>query len=148
MDLSDRESGLDLTPDDECGSVQFLGWAGLFKDFPEPGWYMIKIESPAGIKEWEVHEESEEPQQIAWSDIQHELSPEYDEPEEGDFVIQDRPHGYEVSPGGDGFISYQSAVVFIQEQMDRDTYYPDVWLMDDHGGFTNISDEFRVGGKE
>lgn len=137
-----EHSDVDLsTPDAECGSVEFKGWLGLYKDFPEEGWYMIKCEDLQGFLTWALYEEESEPSVIKWSNLESEYEPEWEEPEEEDFVIQDRPHGYEVSPGGDGFMDYSSAVEHVRMQCERDNFFPNVWFMDDHGGFRSISEE-------
>lgn len=134
---------IDLSiPDAECGSVEFLGWCGLYKDFPEEGWYMIKHESTTGSTSWSVHEESEMESVLRWGQIESHYEPEWDEPEVDDFVIQDLPQaGYQVSPSGEKFDEYALAVAHVRIKAAEDQFWPNVWFMDDHGGFRLISEE-------
>ena len=128
------------TPDSEVGTVDFNGWAGLYLDFPEEGWYMIKWIGPTGSREWVAYEESVTPHVIVWADVEKNLEPSYDEPEEGDWIIQDKPQGgYDV--GDKEFSLYPDAVEYVRQKCIQDAFYPTIWFMDDHGGFTNIGEE-------
>lgn len=77
-----------------------------------------------------------------WSELVAKLDVNWDEPDEDDWVIQDLPQrGYQVSPTGDHFTDLTAAYAFIKARALRDQVWPDVWFMDDHGGFRIITKE-------
>lgn len=72
---------------------------------------------------------------MEWEDVKHRLTVPAD-PDEGDYVIA--PDLF-VVPIGERFEDYESALARIAEHMESEQFWPDVWLQDDHGGFTNVS---------
>jgi hypothetical protein len=68
----------------------------------------------------------------------------YDEdpagPEEGDFVVNEYKGIFQVGDRWSApFKDWDQASRVIREKMDRDGFYPDIWLKDDHGGYTLTS---------
>jgi hypothetical protein len=64
---------------------------------------------------------------------------QFSEPEPEDFTITDRPRGgYDVGVvEGDflgNFKTYSEAQLAIREKMTADQFWPNVWMIDDHGG--------------
>lgn len=128
----------EYVPDEEVGSVEFKGWCGFYADTPADGWYMIQIEDTQGFKTFELIE-GEMSARGRWAEVEREYETDYTEPGEEDIVIQDVPGGYDV--GGREFTEYPTAVEFVREKCKSDSFWPDVWYMDDHGGFRKISEE-------
>lgn len=129
----------ELTPDEEVGTVDFNGWAGFYHDVPDTGWYMIQINKPDGTREFELHK-GQFTAQVRWTELEMLLEPNYDEPEPEDWVIQDMPQdGYHVRD--QQFDDYPSAVHYIRQQARMDNFFPNVWYMDDHGGFRLITED-------
>lgn len=59
-------------------------------------------------------------------------------PDEEDLLIEDATNG--VSIYGHKFLGYHpSPRRFCREWRDQHNFWPDVWVLDDHGGYTNVS---------
>jgi len=60
-----------------------------------------------------------------------------------DYVITDRPmHGYTLTCGnktlGEG-LSYDDAISMIEDRMERDQFWPNVWEINDHGNISLLA---------
>ena len=65
-----------------------------------------------------------------------------DEPDERDGFIQPAPHGYAVSLEGTyrrTVDDHDAAQRALREEMDRDLYWPDCWLVSDHGNYHRLT---------
>jgi hypothetical protein len=64
---------------------------------------------------------------------------QHNEPEPEDYTITDRPRGgYDVAEVEGKFLgnfkTYSEAQLFIRGKMSADQFWPNVWMIDDHGG--------------
>jgi len=80
---------------------------------------------------------------------QNKVAQQGDEPQDDDYFIEDYPSGgYGVSSGQKflgKFNDYDEAVQIIREDSAGNNWYPNVWLVDDHGGMESIGkDVFAI----
>lgn len=122
----------EMQPDDEVRSP--LGVARLYLAGGGNGNFPIVLESDGSTIEVA---ELDENYALTWEEICRRLVISA-EPEEGDYVITDSRGGYFVTPLGETLPDYNRAIDRIRQQMDTDQFWPNVWLQDDHGGFTII----------
>lgn len=108
------------------------GWAGLDDLFG-----VIVREAPDGSVTTIVCKSSAD-MLMKWADIEHELEPSAEEPDEEDYVISPR---LMVSPLMQTYETLEMALEAIWVDMRRRQFFPNVWLQDDHGGFTNVSED-------
>jgi hypothetical protein len=70
---------------------------------------------------------------------------EFQEPEEGDYVIQN-DGAYVVGERthlGDSSSDYEELIRLINEDMEKNKYYPNVWTLSDHGNVSLVTDFYE-----
>ncbi len=79
---------------------------------------------------------------MAWQDCIDRLGEsEEGEPEEEDYVIEDKPQaGYFVTVIGETFESWNASILAIWDHMEANNFRPNVWTVSDHGNFSVIAD--------
>jgi hypothetical protein len=122
---------IEFEPDATVGSSSSgNGWAGRYDDLG-----VILIEDTDGVVSTIVC--SEENFSMKWADTEHEFGPS-ESPEEEDYVIS--PNLF-VVPLMMDHDTLEEAMSNISDDMAARNFYPNVWLQDDHGGFTNVSED-------
>lgn len=124
-------------PDEECGRTDELGWAGLY--IADNGKGIILQEDSLGfVYCWRYTDSGE--MQMAWESKKSELDNDGPEPDEEDIVIQNVRGGYAVTPLGIVCESLDEAYMNIHVEMDTTHFYPNVWIVSDHGNFQQVTD--------
>lgn len=127
-----------FSADEVIGSVDELGWAGRYDSVGVPGGAILE-EDTLGFVTIDVYKEDHE-LRMAWEDRISRLDNERDEPDEEDFVIQCDARGYAVTPLGEHFNSMDDAYLAVHEEMTSHGFFPNVWLVSDHGNFHKVTD--------
>jgi hypothetical protein len=127
------------TPDEEVGDVSLMGWAGLYA--AKETTTIIREDSDGNIT---VVEGKPSEMAMTWADLQQELG-ETEEPADEDYVISPTRDGWSVRNIGETGPEYDAAIAAIVADLKApgNTVFPDTWLEDDHGGFTNISEDIQ-----
>lgn len=124
-------------PEETTGSDQDHGWAGLYVARPRQGGAIL-FEDTLGFVSVDYYE-SDANLSMAWEEMKDRLATN-PEPEEDDYVIQCNRGGYYVSGlnrqyDGDG---WQQIMDDINLAMDENNFYPNVWVVSDHGNFQEV----------
>lgn len=125
-------------PDDEVGEKDELGWAGRYDADGQSGGIILE-ENSIGFVTFDHYAEDHE-LRMAWEDRVSRLSNDGPEPEEEDYVIQNVRGGYAVTPLGTICESLDDAYMEIHAEMHAHNFFPNVWLVSDHGNFLQIED--------
>lgn len=145
-ELAEWLYSLNHNVENEVGdSSEGNGWAAKV-EFGHIGF--IVSESTDGSVDYSVHPLHE--LSLAWEEAEQTYGLSH-EPEEGDYVIESPSSGrYRVTPLRQDFHDYDACLRAVLEHMLESQFYPNVWLLNDHGNFLQLDmaeEEARLSGE-
>lgn len=136
--MSDLFGGFDLrkiNPEEEVGSIEFSGWAGLYPNFPAPGWSTILQVSPESESE-DISVYKGGMATIAWDDLVERFTVDHFEPPVDDLVISQSDSGWyllgELHPT---FMDAHNEAMSLKEESSL------IWLDRGERGFLDVTEK-------
>lgn len=127
----------DWTPTSEVGSSsEGVGWAGLYGEVG-----VILQEATDGTVTHEIL--THDTISLRWAEVESELTIG-DQPAEDDYVVGESDRiegGFIVHQFQEHFAKYEEALDAIWNDMEESNFYPDVWLVNERGDFTKITED-------